>query len=72
VKTLQPSDTITFGKYKGKTLNEIAELDAGYIVWLDEEIKSIKIDTDFVSQCLREELECRSAAMDIIKEYWYD
>jgi hypothetical protein len=63
---------ITFGKHKGKTLNEIAELDAGYIVWLDEEIKSIKIDTDFVSQCLREELECRSSTMDIIKEYWYD
>jgi len=72
MKTLQPTDTITFGKHKGKTLNEIAELDAGYIVWLDEEIKSIKIDTDFVSQCLREELEYRSAAMDIIKEYWYD
>jgi hypothetical protein len=72
MKTLQPNDTITFGKYKGKTLNEIAELDAGYIVWLDEEIKSIKIDTDFVSQCLREELEYRSASMDIIKEYWYD
>ena len=72
MKTLQPNDTITFGKYKGKTLNEIAELDAGYIVWLDEEIKSIKIDTDFVSQCLREELEYRSATMDIIKEYWYD
>jgi len=72
MKTLQPNDTITFGKYKGKTLNEIAELDAGYIVWLDEEIKSIKIDTDFVSQCLREELEYRSASMGIIKEYWYD
>ena len=72
MQTLQPNDTITFGKFKGKTLNEIAELDAGYIVWLDEEIKSIKIDTDFVSRCLREELECRSAAMDIIKEYWYD
>lgn len=72
MKTLQPNDTITFGKYKGKTLNEIAELDAGYIVWLNEEIKTIKIDTDFVSQCLREELEYRSATMDIIKEYWYD
>jgi hypothetical protein len=72
MKTLQPTDIITFGKHKGKTLNEIAELDAGYIVWLDEEIKSIKIDTDFVSQCLREELEYRSASMDIIKEYWYD
>jgi hypothetical protein len=72
MKTLQSTDIITFGKYKGKTLNEIAELDAGYIVWLDEEIKSIKIDTDFVSQCLREELEYRSAAIDIIKEYWYD
>ncbi len=72
MKTLQPTDIITFGKHKGKTLTEIAELDAGYIVWLDEEIKSIKIDTDFVSQCLREELEYRSASMDIIKEYWYD
>ena len=72
MQPLRPTDIITFGKYKGKTLNEIAELDAGYIVWLDEEIKSIKIDTDFVSQCLREELEYRSASMDIIKEYWYD
>jgi hypothetical protein len=72
MQSLRPIDIITFGKHKGKTLNEIAELDAGYIVWLDEEIKSIKIDTDFVSQCLREELEYRSASMDIIKEYWYD
>ena len=30
-------DIITFGKYKGKTIDWIAENDPSYIIWLNDE-----------------------------------
>ena len=30
---------LTFGKYKGKTPNQIAEVDPSYIVWMVEKTK---------------------------------
>ena len=31
------SDIITFGKYKGKTVEDVASMDASYLVWLMRE-----------------------------------
>jgi hypothetical protein len=42
IKLTKLSDTIPFGKYKGKTLNEISEFDADYITWLIENTETIK------------------------------
>lgn len=38
----KPKDTITFGKFKGKTFDEIAEIEPSYILWLSENIEEIK------------------------------
>ncbi len=31
-----PKDTVTFGQYKDRTLEEILDLDPQYLVWLDD------------------------------------
>ena len=36
-KVTRYEDVITFGKYKGKTIEWIAENDPSYIVWLNDE-----------------------------------
>jgi len=55
---VKPEDKITFGKYKGKTFNEIAEIDSNYIIWLNENVKTMKLPITFVD----------SAQMDVRKE----
>jgi len=40
----QPSDIMPFGKYKGKTLQEIADEDMQYLRWLEERDESFVID----------------------------
>jgi len=53
------TDKITFGKYEGKTFDEISDIDAEYILWLDENVKSVKIPQNFVD----------AVEMDY-REYW--
>jgi hypothetical protein len=38
---------LTFGKYKGKKLEDIAEIDPYYVIWLSED-QILKIDDDFM------------------------
>ena len=40
---MKATDQIPFGRYKGKTLEEIAEIDPEYILWLHENVKTVKI-----------------------------
>lgn len=54
MKATKPSDTITFGKYKGKTFDEISEINPSYILWLDK--INVNIDSDLLSQCVKEDL----------------
>ena len=35
--------TLTFGKYKGRTLLEVVEFDPGYIIWLEDNVNTIQI-----------------------------
>jgi hypothetical protein len=65
-------DKITFGKYKGKTFGEIAKIDLDYIDWLDENVKTIKIDRDFVT-AVRMDIEERDSELyDILAEHRFD
>ena len=48
------SDTITFGKYKGKTFDEISEINPSYILWLDK--INVNIDSDLLSRFVKEDL----------------
>ena len=47
---VKPEDKITFGKYKGKTFNEIADIDSNYIIWLNENVKTMKLTIKFVDE----------------------
>ena len=48
MKEVKPTDTITFGKHNRKTFNEISNIDPDYIIWLDENVKTIKLPERFV------------------------
>lgn len=37
ISNVELADTVTFGKYKGKTFEEVYKLDAPYLVWLRQE-----------------------------------
>lgn len=46
---------LTFGKYEGKTLEEVVEFDPDYIIWLYDNVKTVSIpdcimDAAFESQ----------------------
>ena len=41
---LTPSDKMMFGKYKGRTLQEVFEEDQQYLRWLEENNNSFRID----------------------------
>ena len=43
-----PNDLITFGKYKGKTLAEVAKVEARYLLWANEKIDWFDIDEDYL------------------------
>lgn len=44
----KPEDTITFGKYKGKTFDEISDIDPSYILWLRDNVDSVKLPKNFL------------------------
>jgi len=44
IKVMQPDDIISFGKYKGKTIKEICDIDRNYLIWLANNSSDIKID----------------------------
>ncbi len=67
----KPEDIITFGKYKGKTFYEISYIDPDYIVWLNENVKTIKLPEKFVDEVEMYIREENSQMHDIISEYRY-
>ena len=48
--SLGPSDVISFGKYKGKTLGEIYNIDKEYLIWLSHNSDSFNIDWSKLEQ----------------------
>ena len=67
----KPEDTITFGKYKGKTFDEIANIDPDYILWLDENVKDVKLPKKWLEAVKMDVRERDSELHDIISEYRY-
>lgn len=41
-------DFINFGKYSGMLYDDVAEIEPSYIVWIDENVKTVKIPKDYV------------------------
>ena len=67
-----PEDAITFGKYKGKTFDEIADIDPDYILWLDENVKDVKLPKKWI-ECVEMDIrEKDSEVHDILAEHAFD
>ena len=64
MKEVKPTDKITFGKYKGNTFNEIANIDPDYIIWLDENVKTIKLPERFVDVVKTETSDLHSVVLE--------
>ena len=54
LKTQGIHDTFTFGKHKGKTLLEVLESDAQYIVWCIRNIENFTIDSQLKEELLKQ------------------
>lgn len=44
IKILQPDDVMPFGKYKGQTIQSIADNDYSYLLWVKENSDDVVID----------------------------
>ena len=68
----KPEDIITFGKYKGKTFEEIADIDPDYILWLDENVKDVKLPKKWIEAVEMDVRERDSELHDILAEHAFD
>jgi hypothetical protein len=68
----KPEDAITFGKYKGKTFDEIADIDPDYISWLDEKVKDVKLPKKWIKSVEMNVRERDSELHDILAEHAFD
>ena len=44
IKVLQPDDLMPFGKYRGQTVQSIADKDYSYLLWVKENSEDVVID----------------------------
>jgi uncharacterized protein (DUF3820 family) len=72
MKKVKPTDTITFGKYKGKTFDEIADIDPDYILWIDENVKDVKLPKKWIECVEMDVREKNSELHDILAEHAFD
>lgn len=68
---VKATDTITFGKYNEQTFDEIADIDPDYILWLDKNVKDVKLPKKWI-ECVEMDIRERDSELrDIISEYRY-
>jgi hypothetical protein len=68
----KPEDIISFGKYKGKTFDEIADIDPDYILWIDENVKDVKLLKKWLESVEMGVRERDSELRDILAEHAFD
>ena len=67
-----PEDKITFGKYNGQTFEQIANIDPDYILWLDENVKDVKLPKKWI-ECVEMDIRERNSELhDILAEHAFD
>ena len=64
------NDMITFGKYKRKTFNQVSKIDPYYIIWITENVKSIKLPKKFVGKVQHDITEKDNELNDAVAKYW--
>jgi len=60
-----PAHTISFGKYQGRTLDQISDKDPSYLLWLADN-KIMKIKPSFLDAVRRDEVES-----SVLMEYYH-
>jgi len=68
----KPEDKITFGKYKGKTFEEIANVEPEYILWLAKNVQTVELPKSFVDEVERDINQRDSELRDILLEHYFD
>lgn len=63
-------EPLTFGKYKGKTPNEVAGIDPSYLVWLVQNVDDGLVSDELYSECFDTTLDRRD--YDDYDEYFDD
>lgn len=54
IKVLHPEDKMPIGKYKGKKIKKIAEIDYGYLKWMDSKRNGFIINFDELDDSVKE------------------
>lgn len=57
------NQTVSFGKYKGKTWDEISDIDPRYVLWASDNVKGVKLPQSFIDAV---EMDLR----DREEDYW--
>lgn len=70
----KPEDVITFGKYKGKTFDEISDIEPSYILWLRDNVDSVKLPKNFLEAVEWDVRENEDNFMDAYESFmsWND
>lgn len=72
MKEVKATDTITFGKYNGRTFEQIVNIDPDYILWLDENVKDVKLPKKWI-ECVEMDIRERDSELrDILAEHAFD
>lgn len=50
-------NVLQFGRHMGKTIDEVAEKDPGYLIWAHENVGRFKLPDDLYQALLRDEAE---------------
>lgn len=68
-KELSTKDYVmSFGKYKGHTLDEISDDDPGYVVWLADE-NILRIEKEFLEAVRKDDMEAVSYSSQWVLQY---
>ncbi len=54
VKKKGLQDVVTFGRWKGHTLQTVLDEDPDYIIWIEKHVDFFKIDEDIIQQAYEE------------------
>jgi hypothetical protein len=51
-------EALTFGKYRGRTPNQVAEVDPSYVIWMFESVKNFQTcSPELYDACLQDEAD---------------
>jgi hypothetical protein len=54
VKTKGLQDVVTFGRWKGHTLQTVLDEDPDYIIWMNEHVDFFKVSEDVIQKAYEE------------------